>query len=62
MNKFNEVAQTILEEEKTAWSELSLFLKQKGLEISDLFEVEKYITKIIKEVLNSRPKNPFHEQ
>jgi len=61
MNKFNEMAQTILQKEKSAWSELQGFLKTKGLETHDLFEVQNYITKIVNETLNSRSKNPYNE-
>lgn len=59
MNKFNEIAQTILQEEKNGWSELQEYLKSKGLQTADLFEVEKFITKIVNEIMSTRSKNPF---
>lgn len=59
MNKFNEVAQTVLQEKENAWAQLQMFLKSKGIETADLFEVEKYITKIVSDVLSQRTENPF---
>jgi hypothetical protein len=60
MNKFNEVAQTILKE-NSATSMLNSFLKGKGLQTADLFTVEKFIQKIIAEYLESskRIETPF---
>jgi hypothetical protein len=52
MNKFNEVAQTVLEEE-SATNMLNNFLKEKGLQTADLFTVERYIQKIIAEYIKS---------
>lgn len=62
MSRFNEVAQTVLQKEENAWSQLQRFLKSKGVETADLFEVEKFITKIVNETLSNRTKTPFHEQ
>lgn len=59
MNKFNKVAQTVLQEEENAWSQLQMFLKSKGIQTADLFEVEKYITKIVNETLSKKTENPF---
>ena len=60
MSKFNEVAQSVLQEEQSTWAQLQMFLKSKGIQTADLFEVEKYITKIVSETLSKRTENPFH--
>jgi hypothetical protein len=56
MNKFNEVAQTVLQKE-SAYARLNNFLKEKGIETADLFIVQDLIKEIIAEYNKDRNKN-----
>ena len=53
MNKFNEVAQTVLQKEP-AYSRLNNFLREKGFETADLFIIQNFIEEIIAEYNKDR--------
>jgi hypothetical protein len=53
MNKFNEVAQTVLQKE-SAFSKLNNFLREKGFKTADLYTVKDYINEIIAEYNQER--------